>query len=320
MEQEIEITQKQKAKKVICVCGPTAVGKTACTIALAKKFNGEIINCDSMQLYKYMDIGSAKPTAEERRQIPHYLVDEIDPREPFSVARFQKMAKDAIQKVFSRGKLPFLSGGTGLYLNALLYDMDFSTPPRDPAYRDRLFAFAEKNGPDALHNQLKKIDPDAAERIHPHNIKKVVRAMEAAESGQPIGNFRTDLKKTQDYTPILIGLKREREELYRRIDLRADQLMEQGLTSEVQSLLDMGLTENDISMKGIGYKEIIGFLQGKYPMEEAVRLIKRNSRHLAKRQLTWLRRYPEMKWFILSEDKEPEEQLEKIILWLQTKL
>ncbi|MGI6211022.1 MAG: tRNA (adenosine(37)-N6)-dimethylallyltransferase MiaA [Anaerovoracaceae bacterium] len=307
-------------RKIVALCGPTAVGKTQVAIEIAERLDGEIVNCDSMQLYRFMDIGSAKPTPEERARVKHYLVDEIDPREPFSVAKFQHLAKDAIETVFKKGKLPIVSGGTGLYLNALLYDMDFSAPPGDTGRRDELFAFARENGNDALHRKLQELDPAAAARIHPNNVKKVVRAIEAAESGRPVRDFRTDLRKTSDYGVILVGLRRDRNELYRRIDRRVDLLMEQGLVEEVKRLLAMGLTEDSISMKGIGYKEIIGFLEGEYDLAEAVRLVKRNTRHLAKRQMTWLRRYREMTWFTLSENDSEEEIIEAIKRWLSEKL
>ena len=216
-------------REIIVICGPTAVGKTKYAIETALHVGGEVVSCDSMQLYKYMDIGSAKPTPEEQAQVPHHLVDEIDPGEAFSVARYQKLAKEAIEDIFTRGKTPVIAGGTGLYLNALLYDMDFSAPPRDEAYRDQLYKDAEEFGPIYLHNKLQLVDPEAAERIHPNNIKKVVRALEAAEEGNKVKDFATQLEPTKDYSYKLIGLTRDREELYNRINLRVDILMEMGL-------------------------------------------------------------------------------------------
>ena len=303
-------------RRIVCICGPTAVGKTKYAIEAAKHIGGEIVSCDSMQLYKYMDIGSAKPTPEEQAQVPHYLVDQIDPREKFSVATYQKLAKAAIEEIFSKGKTPVIAGGTGLYLNSLLYDMDFSAPPSDDAYREALFREAEEKGVMAVYDRLKAADPDAADRIHPNNLKKVIRALEAAEAGDKVKDFASEPVPTQDYDSILIGLSRERQELYDRINLRVDLLMEMGLLEEVKSLMEMGLGESDISMKGIGYKEIIGYLKGEYPLEEAVRLIKRNTRHLAKRQMTWFKRYDDMMWLDISGYPSDEEAIEVMNSWL----
>ena len=302
--------------EIIVICGPTAVGKTKYAIETALHVDGEVVSCDSMQLYKFMDIGSAKPTEEEQAMVKHYLVDEIDPRDSFSVVKYQKMAKKAIEEIFSKGKTPVIAGGTGLYLNSLLYEMDFSAPPRDSSYRDKLYEEAEKYGPQALHDRLRQMDPDAASRIHPNNTKKVIRALEAAESGDKVKNFATELKQCTDYSVKLIGLTRDRAELYDRINRRVDILVEMGLLDEVKSLLDMGLSESDISMKGIGYKEIIGYYNGEYDMETAINLVKKNTRRYAKRQLTWFRRYDDMKWFDISEYEDDNACLEDIFKWL----
>ena len=304
-------------KEIIVIAGPTAVGKTKYAIAAAKAFDGEIVSCDSMQLYKYMDIGSAKPTAEERAQAVHHLVDEIDPKEPFSVAKYAKMAKAAIADIFSRGKMPIVSGGTGLYLNSLLFDMDFGNAPKDDALREMLEKEAELFGPEYIYGKLRDIDPEAANRIHPNNVKKVIRAIEGASLGSSITDFKNCQKKCEDYDAVLIGLTRNREELYERINLRVDIMVEEGLFREVENLLEMGLAEEDISMKGIGYKEIIGYFDGLYDRDEAIRLIKQNSRHLAKRQLTWFRRYEDMKWFNISDYQGDEAAIEDILTWLR---
>lgn len=304
-------------KEIIVIAGPTAVGKTKYAIAAAKAFDGEIVSCDSMQLYKYMDIGSAKPTAEERAEAVHHLVDEIDPKEPFSVAKYAKMAKAAIADIFSRGKMPIVSGGTGLYLNSLLFDMDFGNAPKDDALREMLEKEAELFGPEYIYGKLRDIDPEAANRIHPNNVKKVIRAIEGASLGSSITDFKNCQKKCEDYDAVLIGLTRNREELYARINLRVDIMVEEGLFREVENLLEMGLAEEDISMKGIGYKEIIGFFDGLYDWDEAIRLIKQNSRHLAKRQLTWFRRYEDMKWFNISDYQGDEAAIEDILTWLR---
>ena len=304
-------------REIIVVCGPTAVGKTKYAIETALEVGGEVVSCDSMQLYKFMDIGSAKPTAEEQAQVKHYLVDEIDPRDSFSVAKYQKMAKAAIEDIFSKEKIPVIAGGTGLYLNSLLYDMDFSAPPKESEYRDALYAEAEKKGVQVVYDSLVSVDPAAAERIHPNNLKKVIRALEAAESGDKVKNFATDLQPCKDYKVKLIGLTRDRAELYDRINRRVDILIENGLLEEVRGLLDMGLSEGDISMKGIGYKEIIGYYNGEYDLETAVNLVKKNTRRYAKRQLTWFRRYKDMKWFDISTYENDEECLEDIFSWLK---
>ena len=306
-------------RKIIVICGPTAVGKTEYAIETALKVNGEIVSCDSMQLYKYMDIGSAKPTAEEQARVKHYLVDEIDPAHAFSAAKYQALAKKAIEEIFAKEKTPVIAGGTGLYLNALLYDMDFSAPPRNDAYRDQLYREADEFGPEYLHKKLANADPDAANRIHPNNIKKVVRALEAAEEGKKVRDFSKDLQPTADYDAILIGLTRNREELYDRINRRVDLLIKRGLLEEVRELLAKGLTEGDISMKGIGYKEIIAYYHGQYSLQEAIDLVKKNTRHYAKRQLTWFKRYKEMKWFNISEYDSDADCLKEIFQWLEKK-
>lgn len=305
-------------RKIIAVCGPTAVGKTKYAIEAAKAFGGEVVSCDSMQLYKYMDIGSAKPTSDELAQVPHHLVDLIDPADAFSVAEYQKLAREAIEDIFARGKVPVIAGGTGLYLNSILYDMDFSNAKQDQNLRLQLEKEAEEFGPEHLHNKLRELDSEAASRIHPNNVKKVVRAIEGAMSGDNIKDFKECNTKVKDFERILIGLTRDREELYDRINLRVDILVEQGLFDEVKGLLDKGLTASDISMKGIGYKEIIGYFNGKYTEEEAIDLIKKNTRHLAKRQITWFKRYEDIHWIDISQYKNDEEAIEGMLEWLKS--
>lgn len=304
-------------KKILIIVGPTAVGKTKYAIEAAKVLNGEIVSADSMQLYKHMDIGSAKPTVEELSQVPHYLVDAIDPHSEFSVAQYQKLAKDAIEQIFLKGKLPIVSGGTGLYVNSLLYDMDFSAKPKDDGYRDALTKDAEKFGKEYVHNLLKEKDEMIAQRIHPNNLRKVIRALEVLENTNVgIKDFKESFIPTQDYAYELIGLNRERTLLYERIDKRVDQLIKLGLIEEVNRLLAMGLSENNISMRGIGYKEIIGYIHGEYDMEQAIYLVKKNSRNYAKRQLTWFRRYDTIRWFTISDFPSEETALEEFLKWL----
>ncbi|HVI39860.1 MAG TPA: tRNA (adenosine(37)-N6)-dimethylallyltransferase MiaA [Anaerovoracaceae bacterium] len=307
-------------RAVIFVAGPTAVGKTKYAIEIAKAFHGEIISADSMQIYKYMDIGSAKPSKEELTQAKHYLVDEIDPRDEFSVAEYQSLAKKYIEKVMEAGKTPVVSGGTGLYLNSLIYDMDFSVMPKQAGFRKELELEAERYGVQRVHDRLRSLDNAAAERIHPNNLKKVIRAIEVFETtGEGIREFKESFIRTKDYRCLLISLTRDRDELYHRIDKRVDQLMEAGLVQEIESLLEKGLTEDSISMKGIGYKEIISYLHGEYDLNEAVRLVKQNTRHYAKRQLTWLKRYPDMIWFNLSEFQTEDKALSAIFEVIRSK-
>ena len=302
---------------IIAVAGPTAVGKTKFARRIAQEFDGEVVSCDSMQLYRFMDIGSAKPTAEEMTQARHHLVDIIDPREDFSVAEYQKLAKAAIRDIFSRGKTPVISGGTGLYLNSLIYDMDFSSAPGDIEYRNRLMKIAQEQGNESLHQMLHDLDPDAAENIHPNNTKKVIRAMERLREGEErIRQFRDINRETEDYRTVLIGLTRERSELYERINRRVDILVENGLFEEVRGLMDMGLTTENISMKGIGYKEIMQYFNEVYSKGTAIDTIKKNTRHYAKKQLTWFRRYDRMKWYNISDFDSDECAAEVIISWI----
>lgn len=312
--------KKDQKIKIIALVGPTAVGKTMFSLEIAKRFNCEIVSCDSMQLYKYMDIGSAKPTESERSQVPHHLVDMIDPREPFSVAKYQSLARDAVSDIAERGRTPLLTGGTGLYLYSVIYDMDFSAPPAvDAEYRESLYRKAEEEGPEALYKDLEQADPEAASRIHPNNVKRVVRALEAVHQGSGIRDMSNAFTPYPKYDSVLICLDRNRDELYKRIDERAEAIFNAGLVDEVKSLMEMGLTDDDISMKGIGYKEVINYLNGEYDLDEAVRLVKRNSRHYAKRQLTWFRRTPGMKWFNISDYQSEQECLEDIIKWLEAR-
>ena len=295
--------------KIVAICGPTAVGKTAYSIEIAKRFDGEIVSCDSMQLYKYMDIGSAKPSPDELNQVKHHLIGVVEPSEMFSVAKYKELANDAIDDIISRGKLPIIAGGTGLYLDALLFDLDFAAAPSDDSLRDELYKIAEEKGNLELHAILNECDPDSAKRIHPNNVRRVVRAIESAKSGNKLKDFAKDLSLNDKYEFILIGLRRDREELYERINRRVDILVEEGLFEEVKMLREMGLSESDISMKGIGYKEVLAYFDGEYDLETAIDTIKKNTRHFAKRQITWLKRYDDMKWFDLSESKDDKDSI-----------
>ena len=282
--------------KTYFVVGPTASGKTEYAIGLAEKLGGEIVSADSMQIYKYMDIGSAKPTAEERARAKHWLVDEIDPRTPFSVADYQQLALSCIKDIDARGKVPIVCGGTGLYVNSLVYRMDFSAPEGDDAYRQQVFEEEDKD-PEKLHARLRKLDPDAAEEIHVNNVKRVLRAIERLEKGEgKLARFADSTEPSDIIEPVMYGLDMDRARLYERINSRVDRLFEMGLEDEVRKLMDMGFTSSDVAMKGIGYKEIIDAIKSGLTAESAKDTIKANTRHYARRQLIWFRRYPQIEW------------------------
>ncbi|MCT4509282.1 MAG: tRNA (adenosine(37)-N6)-dimethylallyltransferase MiaA [Tepidibacter sp.] len=286
---------------VVFIAGPTAVGKTDLSINLAKELDGEIISADSMQIYKYMDIGTAKITEEEMCKVKHYLIDEVEPDVEFSVVDFQQRAKKYINEIYQRGKIPIIAGGTGLYMNSLIYEMDFTKSKGNTKLRDKLQKEADEYGSEHLHNKLRKLDEKSANRIHPNNIKRVIRAIEVCLEGEEkIGDFKNDIKFNEDYYPILIILNRDRDYLYERINKRVDIMMNQGLLKEVNKLLEMGYNEKLTSLQAIGYKEIIKSLKGEYSIEDAVELIKRDSRRYAKRQITWFKRYDFAKWIDLD--------------------
>ena len=295
-------------KPLVILAGPTAVGKTALSIKLAKKINGAVISADSMQVYKHMDIGSAKVMPEEMKGIPHYLIDVLEPSEEFNIVRFQQMAKEALQQIYAAGQIPIIAGGTGFYIQSLLYDIDFSKEESDTAYRTELTAFAKEYGAHALHEKLKEIDPVSYETIHENNIKRVIRALEFYHQNHtPISaHNEKEHQKTSPYRFAYFVLTDEREKLYRRIDQRVDLMMEQGLLTEVKTLYDMGCRKDMVSMQGLGYKEILDYLDGSCSLEEAVYVIKRETRHFAKRQLTWFRREKDVIWLDKSEFNDRE--------------
>lgn len=305
---------------LIILTGPTAVGKTDLSIQLSKELNAEIISADSMQIYKYMDVGSAKVTKDEMDGIKHYLVDEVTPDYPFSVSEFQERANKYIDEITEKGKNVLVTGGTGLYLNSLIYNMDFAKSDADNELREKLRIELEENGIDYMHNKLRELDPEASERIHKNNTKRVIRAIEVALSGEKMNDFSNDLKINEKYEPIIIVLNREREHLYKRIDKRVDIMMDNGLIEEVENLLEMGYTKDLISMQGIGYKEIIKYFDGEYDLDEAIEIIKRDSRRYAKRQLTWFRRYKDAKWFNLDEYEDNENLKKDIVSYILEKM
>lgn len=283
--------------KIYGVVGPTASGKTGYAIELAKKCGGEVVSCDSMQIYKHMNIGTAKPTQEEMDGIPHHMIDIAEPWESYSVARFATEARECIDDVLSRGRVPILCGGTGLYFDSVIKNIDFSENESDPDYRRELEETAKENGNEYLHDMLKKIDPKSAEAVHPNNIKRVIRALEIYKT---TGKTKTELDResVRDsiYDAEIYGLNRPREELYERINGRVDIMLENGLADEVKSLLKMGISRDATSMQAIGYKELAEYFEGKCELSEAVEKIKQESRRYAKRQLTWFRRNKEIIW------------------------
>jgi tRNA dimethylallyltransferase len=285
-------------KPMVILTGPTAVGKTALSIELAKKINGCIISADSMQVYRHMDIGSAKVTPDEMQGVRHYLIDELSPTEEFNIVLFQQMAKKALEEIYANGQIPIIAGGTGFYIQALLYDIDFEDQDADMNYRKGLEEYAKEHGAHALHERLRDIDPVSYETIHENNIKRTIRALEFYEKTKtPISEHNeAEREKQSPYNFAYFVLTDERKRLYERIDRRVDVMMEQGLVAEVQKLKDMGCSRQMVSMQGLGYKEILDYLDGKCSLEEAVYIIKRETRHFAKRQLTWFRREREVIW------------------------
>lgn len=290
-------------KPLVILTGPTAVGKTDLSIALAKSLSGEIISADSMQVYRHMDIGSAKVTAEEMQGVPHHLIDVLDPKEPFDVVQFQTMAKQAMEGIYARRHIPIVAGGTGFYIQALIYDIDFKENDGSPAIRRELERLDSEKGCEYLHNMLQEIDPESAAAIHANNRKRVIRAIEYYRmTGQPISEHnRQEREKQSPYRFYYYVLNCERSLLYERIDRRVDQMMEQGLVEEVRHLKKMGCARGMVSMQGLGYKEILDYLDGQCTLEEAVRVIKRDTRHFAKRQLTWFKREREVRWLNLED-------------------
>lgn len=335
---------KEKPMPLIVLTGPTAVGKTRLSLSLARMVDGEIISADSMQVYKLMDIGSAKIMPGEMQGIRHYLIDELMPDEEFNVVKFKKCAKAYMQEICSRGKIPVLTGGTGFYIQALLYDIDFDGLPVSSGQqtevdmegmcreewqkreeyselRAQLEQFAREQGRKALHDKLAEIDARAAEEIHPNNCKRVIRAIEFyLQTGQRISEHNEqERKKTSPYNSAYFVLNDDRQVLYERINRRVDQMVEQGLVEEVKRLKDMGYTRNMVSMQGLGYKEILDVFDGKSTLPEAVERIKRDTRHFAKRQITWFKRERDVIWFHKQDYADEEQILRKMAEILKEK-
>ena len=295
--------------KIILIAGPTGVGKTAASVSVAKKIGGEIISADSMQIYRKMDIGTAKIMPDEMKEIPHHLIDIVEPYDEFSVKDFDDMSKTAIKEISGRSNIPVIAGGTGLYINAIVYDMDYNKVTTDSEFRNELWKYYEEKGTEELYNILLKHDPET--KIEKQNIKRVIRAIEIIKNN---GEFRqfSNMKKNSIYDIRMYVLYRERSKLYEIINSRVDHMVKSGLVDEVRSLLNDGLDKSCQSMKAIGYRQIISYLEGEYDLNTAIELIKRDSRRYAKRQLTWFRRYEDAVW--INVDSMNTEQISDFII------
>lgn len=307
------MTPDVQKPKLLVLIGPTAVGKTKLSLTIAGQHNCEIISGDSMQVYRGMDIGTAKVPKEERMGIPHHMMDIHDPDYPFSAAEFQKEAQLLIGEISSRGKLPFIVGGTGLYVESLCYSYEFSESGSDEQFRSEQVKFAEEHGNEALHAKLQEVDPESASRLHPNDQRRVIRALEIFHStGMTMSEGLKNQKKESPYQLCIVGLTMDRALLYKRIEDRIDQMIEEGLVGEVAGLLAAGYDDSLISMQGLGYKEIVGHLQGHYSLDEAIYLLKRDTRHFAKRQLSWFRHMKDISWVDVTDTTNFDEHLIRI--------
>ena len=290
--------EKEEINKVLIILGPTAVGKSKLAIELAKKLNGEIISADSMQVYFGMDIGTAKPSKEELEEIPHHLINIVAPDKNWSVSDFVSNAKNIIEDIIKRGKLPIIVGGTGLYLNALIQGYAFPIIEANKAIRERLEGEAKAFGSPHLYEKLKKVDPDAAAKIHYNDLKRIIRALEVFElTGKPISKMQVKDEESLPYELVVVGLDMDKKKLYEKIEERVDQMLKIGLIDEVQGLIKEGYDNKLTSMQAIGYKEVAEHLHGKYTHDELVNILKQNTRNFAKHQMTWFRRFKNVNWF-----------------------
>lgn len=302
-------------KPLLILTGPTAVGKTETSIRLAKAINGEIISADSMQVYRGMDIGTAKIKPEEMQGVPHYLVNELNPDEEFNVMIFKKKAKQYMEDIYHRGKIPLLVGGTGFYIQSVLYDIAFTENQEQDGFREEMESFVQKYGVEALHERLQKVDCESANQIHPNNIKRVIRALEYHHfTGQKFSTHNeTERQKQSPYRFLYVVLHLPRQQLYERINRRVDVMMEEGLVEEVRHLLEQGCSKDLVSMQGLGYKELVPYLEQQCSLEEAVYRIKRDTRHFAKRQMTWFRRERDVTMLDKDNFDSTEELVARII-------
>jgi tRNA dimethylallyltransferase len=311
------VNEKQK---LIVIVGPTAVGKTEASLAIARHFNGEIISGDSMQVYKGMDIGTAKIRPDDMQGIPHHLIDIKEPDESFSVAEFQSAVRNKIVDIAKRGAMPVIAGGTGLYIASVLYDYQFSEEPPDNEYRRALEKKAREGKAHELHEELARVDPGAARNIHPHNVKRIIRALEMVRISGIKKSEKPVAKRSEPlYDAVLVGLTMDREKLYRRINRRVDTMMEQGLLKEAKYFYDKGI-RNAQSVQAIGYKELYAYFDGRLSLEEAVSLLKKNTRRYAKRQLTWFRNKMDVTWFDMTNEREHLYKIREIIQFIAGKL
>ena len=309
-------------KPLIILTGPTAVGKTAASIGLAKAIGGEIISADSMQVYRHMDIGSAKIRPKEMQGISHHLIDVLEPEEEFHVVKFQQMAKEAMEEIYEKGKIPILVGGTGFYIQAVTRDIDFTEAQQENTYRAELEKLAETEGAEYLHDRLKEVDPASADTIHANNVKRVIRALEFYhQTGEKISEHNAkEREKESAYNSAYFVLNDDRVNLYERINKRVDAMFEEGLVEEVTALQERGYTRGMVSMQGLGYKEIFAYLDGECTLEEAKEIIKRDTRHFAKRQITWFKRERDVIWINKQEYGYQEEKiLERILKELKVR-
>lgn len=307
-------------KNVIVIVGPTASGKTKLSISLAKKLNGEIISSDSMQIYKYMDIGTAKPKLEEQDGINHYLIDEVLPSVDFSVAQFKELAYKYIEKILAKGKVPIVVGGTGLYINSLIYNIKFSKTKQDLEYRKKLLEEAKSKGNSYLHNKLKNVDIKTAQRLHVNDIKRIIRALEVFHLTGNTMHYYNKLSRQLNakYKFTIVGLKLDRNVLCDRINFRVNRMIEEGLLKEVEKLVCLGYDKYCVPMQGIGYKELLSFLNEEITLNEAVELIKQGTRRYAKRQMTWFKKLENVDWIDVTNGLEEEKIIEKIKYLLAT--
>lgn len=307
-------------KRVIVVAGPTASGKTALAIALAKALNGEVVSADSMQIYQYMNIGTAKPTAEEMEGIPHHLLDFVSPLSAFDVVQYQQLALQKIKEILSRGKQPIVCGGTGLYINSLIYNLSYGEGDADPAFREKMAEAAAVYGNQYLHDKLQQVDPKAAASIHPNNVKRVIRALEVYETTGI--RFSEQLEASRNnpapYDYVCIGLDLPREYLYERIDKRVDIMLQEGLMEETKELMDKGLLEGPTASMGICYKELLPCLRGEASLETCTEKLKQGTRNYAKRQMTWFRRIPTMHWISVGPSSTKAEILQTALSFVNS--
>lgn len=286
-------------RNLVIISGPTSVGKTSLSVKLAKEINGSIVSADSMQVYRSMDIGSAKITKEEMQDVKHYLIDVLEPEEEFNITVFKQFATNDIEMIYKDGKLPIIAGGTGFYIQALLYDIDFDDDASENTeYRNELMALIKEKGNDFVHNMLKEVDIKSANAIHPNDTKRVIRALEFFKlTGEKISEHNEIQRQNESpYNFVYFVINEDRELLYKNIDKRVDLMIENGLVDEVKKLKERGLTKDNVSMKGLGYKEILAYLDGEISLDEAIYIIKRDTRHFAKRQITWFKRERNVTW------------------------